>query len=54
MNPESEKLPPEDRVARLRLFLEQEVWPSLPPSIRGKVLSKKEREEILGYGPEGV
>ena len=45
---------PEDRVARLRRFLEQEVWPTLPPSVRGKSLSKQEREEILGYGPEGV
>jgi antitoxin VapB len=46
--------PPEDRVERLRRFLEQDVWPNLPPSVRGKTLSKKEREEILGYGPEGV
>jgi hypothetical protein len=42
------------RKARLRRFLEQEIWPSIPPSLRGKTISKVEREEILGYGPEGV
>jgi hypothetical protein len=42
------------RAARLRRFLEKEVWPSIPPSLRGTTISKAEREEILGYGPEGV
>ena len=43
-----------DRMARLRRFLEHEVWPALPPSVRGKRISKAEEEAILGYGPEGV
>jgi antitoxin VapB len=43
-----------DRVARLRRFLEEEVWPNIPPDVRGKKLTKEEREEILGYGPDGV
>lgn len=47
-------IPPDDRQARLRAFLESEVWPTIPPDIRGKKLSKKEKERILGYGPEGV
>ncbi len=43
-----------DRVARVRRFLEEEVWPQIPPDLRGKSLSKQEREEILGYGPSGI
>jgi len=51
---EIEKLAAADRTVRLRCFLEKEVWPSIPPSLRGTTISKAEREEILGYGPEGV
>lgn len=43
-----------ERGARLRRFLEEEAWPQLPEEDRGKPLSKAGREEILGYGPEGV
>ncbi|WP_117238226.1 type II toxin-antitoxin system VapB family antitoxin [Thermus sediminis] len=39
-----------DRVLR---FLEEEVWPQIPPELRGKGIRKEELEEILGYGPEG-
>jgi antitoxin VapB len=46
--------PKRDRRARLLSFLENEVWPALPVEVRGKRLTKKERERILGYGPEGV
>lgn len=42
-----------DREAGLRRFLEDEVWPLLPGTRRRK-LTKKQREAILGYGPEGV
>ena len=38
----------------LRAFLETEVWPTLPPEILGKPVTKAEREALLGYGPEGV
>jgi antitoxin VapB len=57
----------EERKLRLRLhavdmdrgekafgFLEREVWPYLPANVRGKSISKEEKEEILGYGPDGV
>ncbi len=44
---------PEDRKRRLRRFLEEEVWPQIPPDVRGVPISKAEREEILGIGPEG-
>jgi len=42
------KRDPED----FRRFLETEIWPQIPD--RGTPLTKEEREEILGYGPEGV
>jgi antitoxin VapB len=44
----------EDRVARWRRYLEEEVWPKMPPSVLGKPTSKEEVEKILGLGPEGV
>jgi antitoxin VapB len=43
-----------DRVARLRRFLEEDVWPQIPRDIRGKALTKEEEAEILGYGLGGV
>lgn len=45
---------PGNRIARWRKFLEEEAWPTLPASERGRTMSKREKEEILGYGPEGV
>jgi antitoxin VapB len=41
-----------DQMDSWRRFLETEVWPLLPEG--GTSPSKAEREEILGYGPEGV
>ncbi|HYU43091.1 MAG TPA: type II toxin-antitoxin system VapB family antitoxin [Vicinamibacteria bacterium] len=35
-------------------FLEQEIWPAVPKRIRGRRLSRKEEDEILGYGPSGA
>lgn len=45
---------PGNRTARWWKFLEEKVWPTLPPNERGRTMSKREKEEILGYGPEGV
>jgi hypothetical protein len=42
------------RIFELREFLEREIWSQIPSDLRGKGISKREREEILGYGPEGV
>jgi antitoxin VapB len=39
---------------RLTEFFERSVWPSVPGEVLGKRLSKREREAILGYGPQGV
>jgi antitoxin VapB len=35
-------------------FLEEEIWPRVPRGVRGKRISKRERERILGYGRWGV
>lgn len=43
-----------DRAARWKKFLEEEIWPLVPRHVRGKRISKRERERILGYGPSGV
>ncbi len=42
------------RAQRLRRFLSEEAWPQIPTEILGTSLSKTDREDILGYGPEGV
>ena len=43
----------EDKYRRAMEFLQREVWPNIPPEDRGKVMTKEEREEILGIGPNG-
>lgn len=45
--------PADDRAERLRRFFEEEVWPQIPKSERGKRLTREEWDDILGYGPEG-
>jgi antitoxin VapB len=39
---------------RIRRFLEEDVWPTIPKRFLAKRVTKKERERILGYGPHGV
>ena len=48
------RFPRRDRDGRLRHFLKREAWPQVPDGAIGKPISRAEREEILGYGPEGV
>jgi antitoxin VapB len=43
----------QDRRARLQRVLEDEIWPLIPPDVLGVPITKAQREEILGYGPEG-
>ena len=43
----------EERYRRTMEFLQQEVWPNILPEFRGKAITKQEREEILGIGPNG-
>lgn len=35
-------------------FLEEDIWPRLPPDLLGQRLTRDEEDQILGYGPEGV
>lgn len=44
----------ENRGARLRRFLEEEVWPHVPADSLGRTLTRAEEEAILGYGEIGV
>lgn len=44
----------DDRRARVLRLLETKVWSTLPKSALGKRLTRKEEDEILGYGPTGV
>lgn len=39
---------------RLRTFLQDEVWPHVPPDQRGRTITREEEEALLGYGMEGV
>lgn len=51
---ESERVGKEKRRRDLRRFMETEIWPQIPEELRGKPpMTKAEKEEILGYGPEG-
>ncbi len=43
-----------NRGARLKRFLELEVWPIVPEEELGRRLSRTEEDAILGYGAEGV
>jgi antitoxin VapB len=43
------------RGRNLTRFLEDEIWPHVPPEVQDQPpMTKAEREELLGYGPEGV
>ncbi len=57
----------EERLARLRLrvvkrdreaevlrYLEREVWPSVPRGVLGRRLTRREEDQVLGYGKEGA
>jgi antitoxin VapB len=37
----------------LREYLEQNVWPLMPAGELGRVMTRAEEDQILGYGPEG-
>jgi antitoxin VapB len=42
-----------DRGDEIKAYLKHEVRPHIPPDLRGKMLTKREQEEILGLGPDG-
>jgi antitoxin VapB len=37
----------------LREYMERNVWPLVPSTELGRILSREEEEQILGYGSEG-
>jgi antitoxin VapB len=43
-----------DTRKKLISFLEKEVWPAIPKSLLEKRMSRKQEDELLGYGREGV
>jgi antitoxin VapB len=43
-----------NRKESLLQFLEREVWPNIPPGELGRVLTREEEDDILGFGPDGV
>jgi antitoxin VapB len=45
---------PEVRKAEALEWLEREVWPHVPPKLRGRPHDPHADDEILGYGPAGV
>lgn len=46
--------PASDRAKALERVLERDVWSKLPRGVRGRRLTKADRERALGYGPEGI
>ena len=44
---------PEERLRDTIEYFQREVWPLIPPDVRGKGITKEEQEEILGIGPNG-
>ena len=47
-----ERLAPTTRERRLRAFLEDDVWPNIPPEQLGVRLTKAEEARLLGYDEE--
>jgi antitoxin VapB len=47
------KVSARDRLEQARDYLRREVWPNIPTSARGKKLTKRQRERILGIGRRG-
>lgn len=43
-----------DTKERLRRFLVQEVWPTIPKRKLGRRLKRKEEDSVLGYGRRGI
>jgi antitoxin VapB len=44
----------EERDRRALRFLQDEIWPQIPDDFRNARITKEDREDILGCGPDGV
>ena len=42
------------RATRIREFLKGEIWPLVSRDQRGRQLTRKQEDAILGFGPDGV
>ena len=40
-------------LAEAMQWMEEHIWSKIPPEMRGKPITKEEREETLGIGPDG-
>lgn len=45
---------PEMKKKRLMEFMEREIYPKTPKDLRGKKISQKRQDEILGYDEMGI
>ncbi|HZR65532.1 MAG TPA: type II toxin-antitoxin system VapB family antitoxin [Terriglobales bacterium] len=43
-----------ERSQQVKEYLEREVWPHIPAGLRGKSLTKRDREQILGLNRDGL
>ena len=43
-----------NRHERIMRFLERDVWPKVLPHEMGRALTRREEDDLLGYGPDGV
>jgi antitoxin VapB len=43
-----------ERRQRVLQLLQRRIWPGLPPGERGRRLTRKQEDRILGYGSDGV
>jgi hypothetical protein len=41
-------------LAQVLDFLQKEIWPTIPKNLLRRRVTKKKREQILGYGKRGV
>jgi antitoxin VapB len=44
----------ESKQVRVDRLLSERIWPQIPRNMLGRKVSKREKERILGYGPDGV
>ena len=45
---------PEARAAELMRWLREDVWPQVPPEIRGRPHDSRRDDEIIGYDEQGL
>jgi antitoxin VapB len=43
-----------EKITALIAHLESNVWPLVPPEELGRVMTREEEDQILGFGPAGV